>query len=130
MHRRVSRAGAGGLYALVENNRPADNLLLPLKLNTVTQPSPRGGQRPADVSKGELTVTVPNMSATSGYHLRIQLISGVPAYQQRHGAENASIFRANRFGSSSASAGRTSAAPRATPNWTTWSSSSRVRGRG
>ncbi|GAA0946753.1 hypothetical protein [Virgisporangium aurantiacum] len=59
----------------------------------------------ATVSNGELTVTVPNMSATSGYHLRIQPTSGVPAYQQRYEAENAAIFRANRFGSSSASAG-------------------------
>ncbi|PZF92919.1 CBM35 domain-containing protein [Micromonospora deserti] len=59
----------------------------------------------ATVTNGELTVTVPNMTATSGYHLVIQPTSGVPSYQQRYEAENGSIFRANRFGSSSASAG-------------------------
>ncbi|MDQ7909453.1 hypothetical protein RB614_33510 [Phytohabitans sp. ZYX-F-186] len=59
----------------------------------------------AAVTNGELTVTVPNMNATSGYHILIQPTSGVPSYQQRYEAENAAIFRANRFGSSSASAG-------------------------
>ncbi|MEV0732466.1 hypothetical protein [Polymorphospora sp. NPDC050346] len=59
----------------------------------------------ATVSNGELTVTVPNMNATSGYHIVIQPTSGVPSYQQRYEAENASIFRANRFGSAGASAG-------------------------
>jgi hypothetical protein len=59
----------------------------------------------ATVSNGQLTVAIPNMSATSAYHVRIQPTSGVPSYQQRYEAENASIFRANRFGSSSASAG-------------------------
>lgn len=59
----------------------------------------------ATVTNGELTVTVPNMNATSGYHIVIQPTSDVPSYQQRYEAENASIFRANRFGSSSASAG-------------------------
>ena len=44
--RPVSHVGAGGLYALAENNRPADTMLLPLKLHTLTQPSPRVGQRP------------------------------------------------------------------------------------
>ncbi|MFY1631713.1 hypothetical protein ACN27F_00300 [Solwaraspora sp. WMMB335] len=59
----------------------------------------------ASVSNGELTVTVPNMSATSGYHIRIQPTSGVPGYQQRYEAENAAVFRANIHGSASASAG-------------------------
>nr|MDT0662851.1 CBM35 domain-containing protein [Micromonospora sp. DSM 115978] len=59
----------------------------------------------ATVNNGELTVTVPNMSATSGYHIRIQPTSGVPSYQQRYEAENAAIFRANIHGSASASAG-------------------------
>jgi hypothetical protein len=59
----------------------------------------------ATISNGQLTVSLPNMSTTSAYHVLIQPTSGVPAYQQRYEAENASIFRANRFGSSSASAG-------------------------
>jgi hypothetical protein len=59
----------------------------------------------ATVSNGQLTVPVPNMTATSAYHLVIQPTSGVPSFQQRYEAENAAIFRANRFGSSSASAG-------------------------
>ncbi len=59
----------------------------------------------ATVTNGELTVPVPNMVATSAYHLVIQPTSGVPSFQQRYEAENAAIFRANRFGSGSASAG-------------------------
>ena len=59
----------------------------------------------ATVSNGQLTVTIPNMSATSAYRVLIQPATGVPAYQQRYEAENAAIFRANRFPSSSASAG-------------------------
>ena len=57
------------------------------------------------VSNGQLTVSVPNMSATSAYHLMVQPTSGVPAYQQRYEAENASIFRAARLSASSASNG-------------------------
>jgi hypothetical protein len=57
------------------------------------------------VSNGQITVTVPNMVATSAYHLVIQPTSGVPAYQQRYEAENASVFRAQRLSSSTASNG-------------------------
>jgi Carbohydrate binding module (family 35) len=59
----------------------------------------------ATVSNGQLTVSVPNMSATSAYHLVVQPTSGVPTYQQRYEAENASVFRAARLSSSSASNG-------------------------
>jgi hypothetical protein len=59
----------------------------------------------ATVNNGQLTVSVPNMTATSAYHLVIQPTSGVPGFQQRYEAENAAIFRANRRGSGSASAG-------------------------
>src|SRR5690606_12218265 len=57
------------------------------------------------VSGGRLSVSVPNMSATSAYQLVVEPASGVPAYQQRYEAENASVFRALRLTSSSASAG-------------------------
>jgi hypothetical protein len=57
------------------------------------------------VSNGQITVSVPNMSATSAYHLVVQPTSGVPAFQQRYEAENASVFRASRLTSSSASNG-------------------------
>ena len=59
----------------------------------------------ATVSGGALTVSVPNMSATSAYHLVIQPTSGVPAFQQRYEAENAAVFRASRLSSGTASAG-------------------------
>jgi hypothetical protein len=59
----------------------------------------------ATVSNGELTVSVPNMSATSGYHLVVQPTSGVPTFQQRYEAENASVFRATRLSAGSASNG-------------------------
>jgi len=57
------------------------------------------------VSGGAITVTVPNMDAGRAYHLLIQPTSGVPSYQQRYEAENASVFRAARLSSSSASNG-------------------------
>jgi hypothetical protein len=59
----------------------------------------------ATVSNGQLTVSVPNMSATSAYHLVVEPTSGVPAYQQRYEAENASVFRAARLTASNASNG-------------------------
>ncbi|HYQ66837.1 carbohydrate-binding protein [Actinophytocola sp.] len=57
------------------------------------------------VSNGQLTVSVPNMSATSAYHLVVEPTSGVPAYQQRYEAENASVFRATRLTAPNASNG-------------------------
>lgn len=57
------------------------------------------------VSGGAITVTVPNMDAGRAYHLVVQPTSGVPAYQQRYEAENASVFRASRLSASSASNG-------------------------
>jgi hypothetical protein len=57
------------------------------------------------VSNGQITVPVANMSATSAYHLVVEPASGVPAYQQRYEAENASVFRAQRLSSSTASNG-------------------------
>ncbi|MBP2708389.1 hypothetical protein JOL79_31885 [Microbispora sp. RL4-1S] len=57
------------------------------------------------VSNGEISVSVPNMSATSAYNLVVQPASGVPSYQQRYEAEGASVFRAQRLTSSSASEG-------------------------
>ncbi|WP_370962183.1 carbohydrate-binding protein [Amycolatopsis sp. cg9] len=57
------------------------------------------------VSNGQITVPVPNMSATSAYHLVVEPAGGVPAYQQRYEAENASVFRAQRLSSTTASNG-------------------------
>jgi Cellulose binding domain/Carbohydrate binding module (family 35) len=44
--RPVRHIAAGGLYALAENNRPADSTLLPLRMNSLVQPAPGVGQRP------------------------------------------------------------------------------------
>jgi hypothetical protein len=57
------------------------------------------------VTNGEITVTVPNMNARHGYHLVIEPTSGVPSFQQRYEAENASVFRAGRRTSAAASNG-------------------------
>jgi hypothetical protein len=57
------------------------------------------------VSGGAITVTVPNMDAGRAYHLLIQPTSGVPSFQQRYEAENASVYRASRLSASSASNG-------------------------
>src|SRR5262249_11934204 len=57
------------------------------------------------VSGGAITVPVPNMTATSAYHVVVQPTSGVPSYQQRYEAENASISRGIIFASGSAAEG-------------------------
>jgi hypothetical protein len=57
------------------------------------------------VSGGSLLVTVPNMDAGRGYHLVVEPASGAPALPLRYEAENASVFRAARLGSASASGG-------------------------
>ncbi|GAB3981627.1 hypothetical protein GCM10029978_083080 [Actinoallomurus acanthiterrae] len=57
------------------------------------------------VTNGGITVTVPNMDANSAYHLVVEPINGVPAYQHRYEAENASVFRAQRLTAGTASAG-------------------------
>lgn len=57
------------------------------------------------VSGGQLSVSVPNMSVSSAYQLIVEPVSGVPAYQQRYEAENASVFRAQRLSAASASGG-------------------------
>ncbi|GAA1315809.1 carbohydrate-binding protein [Saccharothrix xinjiangensis] len=57
------------------------------------------------VTNGAITVPVPNMSATASYHLVVEPTSGVPAYQQRYEAENASVFRAERLSAGNASNG-------------------------
>ncbi|GAA2532130.1 CBM35 domain-containing protein [Winogradskya humida] len=44
--RPVTHVASGGLYALAENSRPADSTLLPVKMNSITQPPPRVGQKP------------------------------------------------------------------------------------
>ena len=44
--RPVTDAASGGLYGLAENSRPADSTLLPLKVNSLTQPAPGVGQKP------------------------------------------------------------------------------------
>jgi hypothetical protein len=56
-------------------------------------------------TNGQLDVPVPAMVATDAYHLVVQPTSGVPAYQQRYEAENASVYRAQRLSGSSASNG-------------------------
>ncbi|MEU4832985.1 hypothetical protein [Streptosporangium sp. NPDC023615] len=57
------------------------------------------------VSGGRIGVPVPNMSATSAYQLTVEPVGGVPSYQQRYEAENASVFRAERLAGAGASAG-------------------------
>jgi carbohydrate binding protein with CBM6 domain len=74
------------------------------RFTAVTAPTPVSSST-VTVSNGQLTVSVPNMSATSAYHLVVEPTSGVPAYQQRYEAENASVFRATRLTAPNASNG-------------------------
>ncbi|MGW0806008.1 CBM35 domain-containing protein [Nonomuraea sp. NPDC002799] len=57
------------------------------------------------VTGGQLSVSVPNMAVTSAYQLVVEPVGGVPAYQQRYEAENASVFRAQRLSTAGASGG-------------------------
>ncbi|HEU5475277.1 MAG TPA: hypothetical protein VFV67_31930 [Actinophytocola sp.] len=57
------------------------------------------------VTGGAITVPVNNMDAGRGYHLVIEPATGVPAFQQRYEAENASVSRAQRRSGGSASNG-------------------------
>lgn len=44
--RPVTHVASGGLYGLAESSRPADSALLPLKVDSLTQPAPGVGQKP------------------------------------------------------------------------------------
>lgn len=57
------------------------------------------------VSGGAITVPVPAMDAARAYHLVVEPTSGVPSYQQRYEAENASVYRALRLSAAGASNG-------------------------
>jgi hypothetical protein len=57
------------------------------------------------VSGGSISVPVNNMNAWDSYQLLVTPTSGVPTWQQRYEAENATVVNAGRFSSSSASAG-------------------------
>ncbi|GGN95859.1 hypothetical protein GCM10010112_86580 [Actinoplanes lobatus] len=57
------------------------------------------------VSSGSISVPVTGMHAWDSYQLLITPTSGVPTWQQRYEAENATVVNANRFSSGSASNG-------------------------
>jgi hypothetical protein len=57
------------------------------------------------VSGGVISVPVTGMNALDSYQLLVTPASGVPAWQQRYEAENATVVNANRFSASSASHG-------------------------
>jgi hypothetical protein len=57
------------------------------------------------VSGGAISVPVTGMNALDSYQLLVTPASGVPAWQQRYEAENATVVNANRFSASSASHG-------------------------
>jgi len=57
------------------------------------------------VSGGAISVPVTGMDAADSYQLLVAPTSGVPAWQQRYEAENATVVNANRFSAGSASNG-------------------------
>lgn len=97
---RVTGLGALGTSVRVTlESTPASG-----RFTAVSAPTPISSST-YTVANGQITVSVPNMSATSAYHLVVEPVSGVPAYQQRYEAENASVFRAQRLTASGASNG-------------------------
>lgn len=98
----VQLTGLGALGSSVQvrlESTPASGRMTAVSAPTVISTTT------ATVSNGALTVSVPNMVATSAYHLVVQPTSGVPSFQQRYEAENAAVFRASRLSSGTASAG-------------------------
>jgi len=95
----VRVTGLGGTVRVTLESTPSSGRFTAVTAPTVLSTSTY------TVANGQITVPVPNMSATSAYHLVVEPVSGVPAYQQRYEAENASVFRAQRLAGSSASNG-------------------------
>ncbi|GIM89947.1 CBM35 domain-containing protein [Paractinoplanes toevensis] len=58
-----------------------------------------------NVVNGSISVAVNGMNALDSYQLLVTPVSGVPTWQQRYEAENATVVNANRFSSASASSG-------------------------
>ncbi|GIF22999.1 hypothetical protein BJ973_000643 [Actinoplanes tereljensis] len=58
-----------------------------------------------NVVSGSISVPVNSMNALDSYQLLVTPVSGVPTWQQRYEAENATVVNANRFSSASASSG-------------------------
>jgi hypothetical protein len=92
-------AGLGGSVRVTLESAPSSGrftaVAAPTAISTATYP----------VSGGAISVPVAGMDAARAYHLVIQPTSGVPAYQQRYEAENASVFRATRLSAAGASNG-------------------------
>ncbi|MFI5585816.1 hypothetical protein ACIA5G_12330 [Amycolatopsis sp. NPDC051758] len=95
----VRVTGLGGTVRVTLESTPSSGRFTAVTAPTVLSTSTY------TVANGQITVPVPNMSATSAYHLVVEPTSGLPAYQQRYEAENASVFRAQRLAGSSASNG-------------------------
>lgn len=72
-YRPVTHVAAGGLYALKDNSTPPDSAILPLHLNSVTQPSPRVGQKPnGQPPGGDALITAPKADRTgAGVFIRM-----------------------------------------------------------
>jgi hypothetical protein len=98
----VRVTGLGGLGSSVRvtlESTPASGRFTAVPAPTVISTST------VAVSGGQISVSVPNMSATSAYHLHLEPAGGAPAFQHRYEAENGSPFRAQRLSSGSASNG-------------------------
>lgn len=81
--RPVSHVAAGGLYALAEGDRPADPMLLPLKLNTLTQPAPGVGQRPNGQPPGGDSLIVAGQATRVGAAEYIRMPDIYPDFPYR-----------------------------------------------
>jgi hypothetical protein len=79
-YRPVTHAASGGLYALAENDRPADSTLLPIRMNTITQPPPGVQQRPNGQPPGGDSLKVASQADRVGAAMIIRLPDIYPTF--------------------------------------------------
>ncbi|GAA4698545.1 CBM35 domain-containing protein [Phytohabitans rumicis] len=71
--RPVTRVASGGLYALAENNRPPDSMLLPIRMRNIVQPPPGVQQRPNGQPPGGDALLVAQQAIRTGAGMVIRL---------------------------------------------------------
>src|SRR6266545_3086945 len=78
--RPVTHVASGGLYALAENDRPADAMLYPLHLRNVVQPAPGVQQRPNGQPPGGDSLRVAQQAIRVGAGMVIRMPDIYPTF--------------------------------------------------
>jgi Carbohydrate binding module (family 35) len=78
--RPVTRAAAGGLYALAEDDRPADSMLYPLRLRNIVQPAPGTQHNPNGQPPGGDSLLVASQAIRVGAGMVIRMPDIYPRF--------------------------------------------------